>query len=212
MAALARRKDKLDELASNTPGQLTTYVHDVTEYGKVPALFQEVCQQLGGLDLIIYCSGIMPEIGKEEFDFAKDRAIIETNVLGAMAWLDQAAIRLGNVGKGSIVAIGSVAGDRGRKAQPAYHTSKAALATFMESLRNRLGKTGVAVVTIKPGPVDTPMTANTKFKNMMPASKAASIILAKADKNGEHYLSPVHRVIFTIIRNIPSPIFRKLSI
>jgi len=211
VAALARRKDKLEELTKSTPGQILPFVHDVTDYNKVPELFQEVSKALGGLDLVIYCAGIMPEVGKDEYDFSKDKAILETNLLGAIAWLDQAAIRLGNVGKGSIVALGSVAGDRGRKGQPAYHTSKAALATFMESLRNRLGKTGVAVVTIKPGPVETPMTAHTSFKNMMPASKAASLILQKADRNGEHYLSVVHRIIFFIVRNIPSPIFRKLN-
>jgi NAD(P)-dependent dehydrogenase (short-subunit alcohol dehydrogenase family) len=105
-----------------------------------------------------------------------------------------------------------VAGDRGRRGQPVYNTSKAALATFMEALRNRLGKTKVKVVTIKPGPVATPMTANIGMKNMMPASKAASLILKKSNRNGEHYLSVVHRIIFLIIRNIPSPIFRKLKI
>ncbi len=204
--------DRLGALTETTDGKIYPYEHDVTDYDKVPELFQEVTEALGGLDLIIYCAGTMPEVGRDEYNFAKDKAIFDTNLLGAVAWLDQAAIRLGNVGAGSIVAIGSVAGDRGRSGQPAYNTSKAALATFMEALRNRLGKTAVKVVTIKPGPVATPMTADLGMKKAMPASKAASLILKKANRNGEHYLSVVHRIIFFIIRNVPSPIFRKLKI
>lgn len=210
VAALARRRDRLDKLATEC-SSVSAFEHDVTDYDSVPNLFQEVTQKLGGLDVIFYCSGVMPDVGLDEYDFEKDRAMIEVNVLGAMAWLDQAAIRFGSVGAGTIVAIGSVAGDRGRSGQPAYNTSKAALATFMEALRNRLSKKGVTVSTIKPGPVATTMSAG-KYSNAMPVDQAAALILKKSRKNGEHYLKLTHRVIFFAIRNTPSFIFRRLSI
>ncbi len=212
VAAIARRRDRLDELAARFPGKVLPVAHDVTHFDEVPVLFQEITGELGGLDLIIYASGVMPEVGAQEYTFEKDRQMIEVNVLGAIAWLNQAAIRFGNTGHGSIVAIGSVAGDRGRSGQPVYNTSKAAIATYMEALRNRLAKRGVTVVTIKPGPVETEMTRHLHLKGAMSADEAAEVILQKATRTGEHYLKLTHAAAFAIIRNIPSWIFRKLEI
>jgi short-subunit dehydrogenase len=209
---LGRNMERLQALAASPPGNISVRQHDVKDYASIPQLFQDLTQELGGLDLIIYSSGVMPKIGADEYDFAKDREIIEVNLLGAIAWLDQAAIRFGNTGTGTILAIGSVAGERGRRGQPAYNTSKAALATYMEALRNRLSMKGVKVVTVKPGPVETPLTENTDFKNLLPVEKAAEIILRKAEKNGEHFLLFSHAVIFGIIRNLPSPIIRRMKI
>jgi len=110
------------------------------------------------------------------------------------------------------VGIGSVAGDRGRSGRPVYNTTKAALATYLEALRNRLSRYGVKVVTIKPGPTQTEMTAHLHMARAMSAKDSAAKILSKANKTGEHYLNPVHRVIFYVIKRIPSPIFRKLKL
>lgn len=211
VAVVARREERLQELESAFPGAVVV-PHDVRDFEAVPALFQDVTMRLGGLDLVVYAAGVMPEVGPEEFEFAKDREIIEVNVLGAMAWLDQAAIRFGAAGRGTIVGIGSVAGDRGRAGQPAYNTSKAALATYLEALRNRLSVKGVTVTTAKPGPVASEMTATLELKSAMPAETAARLILAKSGSGREVYLSPVHAVIFAIIRAIPSPIFRRLKL
>ena len=73
-------------------------------------------------------------------------------------------------------------------------------------------KVGVTVVTIKPGPVDTEMIASLHFKGAMPAKQAAELTLKLSDKTGEHYLKPIHRAIFYVIKRIPSPIFRRLKI
>jgi decaprenylphospho-beta-D-erythro-pentofuranosid-2-ulose 2-reductase len=212
VAAVARREKELHTLAEAHPGQVLAFPHDVTAYDEVPALFQEITGQLGGLDLIIYASGVMPAVGPEEFSFEKDRQMIEVNVLGGMAWLDQAATRFNGTGSGTIVGIGSVAGDRGRVGQPSYNASKAAFATYLEALRNRLSKKGVVVSTIKPGPTETPMTAGVGLSGMMPVDQAARLILKKSGKSGEHYLKLTHRVIFFVIRHIPSAIFRKLKL
>jgi len=212
VAAVARRANLLDELAAAHPDQILPFVHDVTSYNDVPALFQEITGKLGGLDLIVYSSGTMPAVEVDEFDFAKDRTMVETNDLGAIAWLNEAAVRFKSTGHGSIVGIGSVAGDRGRMKQPVYNASKAFLHTYLEGLRNRLSRHGVKVVTIKPGPVQTEMTAGLGFKDAMTAEHAAALILKKADKIGEHYLSIKHAIIFFVIRNIPSWILRRLNV
>lgn len=213
VVAVARREDRLVSLVQEFgTDKVLEIVHDVTAYEEVPARFQEACRWLGGLDLIVYASGVMPEVARDEFSFEKDREMIEVNVLGAIAWLNLAATRFQGVGRGSIVGIGSVAGDRGRAGQPIYNASKAALATYLEALRNRLAKHGVKVATIKPGPTETEMTSHLHLKGAMSAADVAAIVIAKADRNGEHYVKLTHRVIFAIIRLLPGSIFRKLPL
>lgn len=208
VAAIARREDRLLELANEFPNLVTPIVHDVTDFDSIPELFQRVTRDLGGLDLFVYNSGVMPIVEANEFTWEKDKQMLDVNISGAVAWCNQATDRFLHTKHGCLVGIGSVAGDRGRHKQPVYNASKAFFHTYLEALRNR----GVCVSTIKPGPVDTEMTAPLNMKGMMPASKAAEVILHKADKNGEHYLKLAHRIAFYIIKRIPSPIFRKLKI
>jgi short-subunit dehydrogenase len=92
------------------------------------------------------------------------------------------------------------------------YTGKAALATYLEALRNRLAKYGVRVVTLKPGPTATEMTSHLPAKGMMDPAEVARITLEKAGRNGEHYVKLAHRLIFAVIRRIPSGIFRKLPL
>ena len=212
VAAVARRVERLDGIASGFPGLVFAYGHDATHTEAAAALFQRITDDLGGLDLLIYNAGIMPDVGAHEFDTAKDVATFATNVDGAIAWLNAGAARMDRTGHGTLVGIGSVAGDRGRMGQPAYNASKAALHSFMESLRNRLDRRGVTVVTIKPGPVATELIAHLKFKNAMSAAEAARRTLVKIRKPGEHYLVGMHRLMFGVIKMIPSPIFRRMSI
>lgn len=212
VAAVARRLDKLEALAAEFPNLVISIEHDATNFHEVPVLFQDITLQLGGLDLIIYNAGVMPEVGMTEFNFEKDKYMIEVNLLGAIAWLNQAATRFQGTKTGTIIGVSSVAGERGRAGQPVYNASKAAFTTYLEALRNRLSLHGVCVVTVKPGPVDTEMVSHLKMKGMMPAATAAKIILSKSGKDGEHYLLYFHKIAFLIIRNIPSVIFRRLKI
>jgi decaprenylphospho-beta-D-erythro-pentofuranosid-2-ulose 2-reductase len=212
VAAVARRGERLEAIVAKYPELVIPIVHDVTNFDEVPGMFQEITRQLGGLDLIIYAAGVMPEVEVDEYDFEKDRLMIETNLLGAIAWLNQAAIRFQQTKHGTIIGIGSVAGDRGRMKQPVYNATKAGLATYLEALRNRLSRHGVVVSTVKPGPVRTEMTKHMTLKNALSPYQAAELVLKKSRRTGEHYLVPQHWAAFLIIRNIPSWIFRRLSI
>ena len=197
-----------------TPSLLArAYVHDAREYACVPALFQQITHDLGGLDLIIYAAGVMPLIEENEYAFDKDLLTIEVNVLGAIAWLNEAAQRFERAQAGTIVGISSVAGDRGRKGYPAYGASKTALNTYLEALRNRIGRYGVSVVTIKPGPVDTPMTKEVTKKPLLISADAAATAILAAARAGKHtaYVPWKWQPIMFIIRNIPSAIFKKLN-
>lgn len=212
VVGIARREDRLQALQEEL-GNLFQYVlHDVTHVQETADIFDRACRTLGGLDLLIYAAGVMPQVAEDEFNLDKDGPMIDTNVLGAVAWMNLAATRFQAVSSGTIVGIGSVAGDRGRRAQPVYNASKAFLHTYLEALRNRLSAKGVTVVTIKPGPTETEMTTGLDGPKKMPVQVAARLILKASTKQGEHYLSPVHRLIFAVIRMIPGSLFRKLKI
>ncbi|MCC5877000.1 MAG: SDR family NAD(P)-dependent oxidoreductase [Candidatus Sumerlaeia bacterium] len=218
VALVARREEALKELATslnrNKGDRALYYPHDVTHFAEVPQLFQKITHELGGFDLIVYCAGVMPEIAPDEYNIEKDRLVFEVNVLGAMAWLNEAAARCEVQETGTIVGISSVAGDRGRKGQPVYCSSKAALNTYLEGLRNRLGHRGVKVITIKPGPVKTPMTEGLTLPFMITDEQAATGI-AKAIRRGCNttYVPFIPWFfIMTIIRMIPSFLFRGKNI
>jgi short-subunit dehydrogenase len=218
-ALVARREGKLTRLceeieSSGAPGVPRAYVHDVRSFGEVPALFQRIVEDLHGLDVILYVAGVMPEVGPEEFDLQKDRASVETNLIGAMAWLNEAARWLAVAGRGSIVGISSMAGERGRRAAPAYGASKAGLNTYLESLRNRLSVLGVHVLTVKPGFVRTAMLEGRSgaFWVTEPDAAAEQILRAIERQSREVFVSPRWRLVSWIVRAIPSFLFRRLGI
>jgi NAD(P)-dependent dehydrogenase (short-subunit alcohol dehydrogenase family) len=218
VALVARRAEELNELAAamnrTRPGSALSFPHDVTQWEAVPALFQEITHRLGGFDLIVYCAGVMTKVAVDEYSTAKDKLTFDVNVLGAMAWLNEAATRMERQESGTIVGIGSVAGDRGRKGQPVYCASKAALHSYLEGLRNRLGHRGVSVITIKPGPVETPMTEGLKMPFMISADEAARQIarVIASGRSRTAYVPIIWWPIMTIIRCIPSFLFRGKNI
>lgn len=219
VALVARRKDELEGTAASIKGsasngqKILTYVHDVTNYAEAPELLQRIASDLGGLELIIYSAGVMPEVAPKEYNFGKDKAMIDVNVLGAMAWLNEAAMRFQNLGYGSIVGISSIAGERGRRGVPAYYTSKAALSTYLESLRNRLSQYGVKVTTIKPGFVRTVMTAKQPNGLWIISPEEAAEQIVKAARRGAivKYVPWKWRMVSFALHLLPSFIFRRLN-
>jgi short-subunit dehydrogenase len=218
VALVARRENELTAIADDVnriAGRklASVYPADVTDYDAAPALIQTIIDDLGGLDVVIYTSGIMPRIGVDEYDTDKDLSLVAVNFLGAVAWLNPIADRFTRAKEGVIVALGSVAGDRGRRGTPVYNASKAALATYIEALRNRLSQYGVQVTTIKPGFIRTPMTQGLPFPlpTGTPEKTASDIISAIEGGAVVAYTPAYWQWIMLIIRHLPSAIMRKLS-
>jgi short-subunit dehydrogenase len=215
VAIVARREDELKRLASEQPGKLYPYVHDVSNVDEVPALFERIERDMGAVDGLIYAAGVMPKIEEGEYAFEKDRAMVTVNLLGAMAWMNQAAKRFEAAKEGTILGISSIAGERGRRGNPAYCTTKAALTTYLEALRNRCSRYGVNVVTIKPGFVDTAMTRGMKgLFWLISAEKAAqqSLALARTGSSAAAFVPSRWALVAYIVRSLPSFIFRKLNL
>ena len=219
VALVARRADELARIVGeiNTAAareRAVAVVHDVRNAAEVPELFQHAARALGGLDLVVWAAGVMHPVAFDEFDPVKDLDAIAVNLAGAVAWLDPAAERFGRLGRGTIVGIGSVAGDRGRSKNPVYCASKAGLHAYLEALRNRIARTGARVVTIKPGFVDTPMTRGLDgLFWLISADRAAEIILRHARKGSVCAYVPARwRLVMLVIRSIPSFVFRRLKV
>lgn len=217
VAALARSADQLQALCAelNAAGQTRAlaYPHDVTETAAIPTMLQRLLKDLGGIDVFIYCAGTMPQVAIDEFDLEKDQAMLATNLAGAVAWLGQAGALFQRQGRGQLVAISSVAGDRGRVLNPAYNASKAGLDAYLEALRNRLSRHGVHVLTVKPGFVDTEMLTSSprRFGVISPEQCAAGVWSALRGRKQLVYIPGWWRWLMLAVRNVPSFIFRRLS-
>jgi decaprenylphospho-beta-D-erythro-pentofuranosid-2-ulose 2-reductase len=219
LALLARRGEMLEAVCDEIQQILgerraIPYVCDVREYEKIPDLLRQIVAELGGLDLVVYAAGVNYPPGIENYDFEHDRQMIEINLLGAMAWFSQVAPLFQSMRGGQMVAISSVAGERGRVGNPGYNTSKAGLTCYMEALRNRLTRHGVHVLTVKPGFVKTQMLAAAQ-QVLFPISTdqaAADICKAIHQRRQEIYTPTRWRLIMWLIRNIPSLLFRRMSI
>jgi short-subunit dehydrogenase len=218
LALLARRGDLLEALSSELAQadgerQVLAYPHDVREHQSVPELLRRIVADLGGLDLIVYVAGVTRPPGIDNYDFAGDREMLETNLLGAMAWLDPVAAMFQSAGAGQIVGVSSVAGDRGRVGNPGYNSSKAGLTTYLEALRNRLSRHGVHVLTVKPGFVKTEQlkAAARVFFPISPEKAAQDIWQAMRQRKQQIYTPGIWALIMLIVRSIPSFVFRRMS-
>ena len=218
LALVARRADVLDALCAQInqgPDDIRAlpYQHDVSHYHEVPDLLRRIVSELGGLDLVIYAAGVNFPPGRSEYNFDRDREMLEINLLGAFAWLNPVASMFESARRGQIVGISSVAGDRGRVGNPGYNTSKAALTTYLESLRNRLTRLGVNVLTVKPGFVQTEMLkAAQKVMFPISAERAAQDIWKAIRARKQQIYTPwIWTWIMLVIQNTPSVVFRRLS-
>ena len=219
VALLGRRAEPLEALCAQIngaagAGTARAYVHDVTQYADVPAAFQTVLRDLGHVNIVVYSAGALLPVALSEFNFEKDRAALETNLLGAVAWLNQAAMFFERMGSGSIVGLSSIAGERGRVGNPAYNASKAALNSYLESLRNRLTRKGVHVLTVKPGFVDTPMLRQSGVKAfwvVSPEQVAEETWQAIRRRRQGFFVPGRWQLVALVLRHIPSVIFRRMK-
>ena len=168
----------------------------------------------GGTPNAAVFAGSMPP----QADIDADPALIETTVsdsfTGPARVLTGIAPMIEAAGTGTIVGVASVAGDRGRLGNYVYGAAKAGFATYLSGLRNRLTRSGGHVVTVKPGFVDTGMTWGLPgmFLVAPPEAVAASILKAVEKRRNVIYTPFFWRYIMLIIRAVPEPIFKKLSI
>jgi len=164
---------------------------------------------------VIVVAGYMTEQHKAEKEWSESLNTINVNYTGAVSLLNIVANDFEQERRGFIVGVSSVAGDRGRKTNYIYGSAKAAFSAYLSGLRNRLYESGVSVLTVKPGFVNTKMTEGLELPAKLTAEpEEVAQDIYKAQQAGENvlYTKWIWRYIMLIITNIPEFIFKKLSI
>lgn len=187
----------------------------VVDFDQISAHAQLV-NDIREADHIWFFYGTLPDQQHCEASWEATAAALNTNFVSAVSLLTRLANNLESRGSGSLTVVSSVAGDRGRKSNYVYGTAKGALSLFCQGLRNRLAHSGVQVLTVKPGFIDTPMTAAIEKKPALLWASADQVAgdIVRAQKRGKDviYSRWFWRYILLIIRLIPERIFKKLSL
>jgi decaprenylphospho-beta-D-erythro-pentofuranosid-2-ulose 2-reductase len=178
-------------------------------------LIAKWAEELGGIDVVLLAYGHLGEQRDLERDLKSAAQLIDTNFRSAALWVLAAANHLEAAKSGTLVVIGSVAGDRGRQSNYLYGATKAGLATLVQGVAHRLAPTGAKAVLIKPGFVDTAMTAHIPNKGALWSSpdKVATLIRKAADKGTPVAYTPGYwRLIMTVIKSVPTGIFHRTKL
>jgi short-subunit dehydrogenase len=215
----ARDLEKLDsvkkDIIANYPDTNVNNLYiNVLDYSSHKDLLNSFILELKRIDIVLIAFGSLPEQNEIENNFEEIHKQLEINMLAVISLTTVFAEYFESIKSGTLAVISSVAGDRGRKSNYIYGTAKGALSIYLQGLRNRLHSLGVNVITIKPGFVDTPMTAH-MTKNFMfaqPADIAKGIINAIDNKKDVVYLPSYWSIIMLVVKHIPEFIFKKLSL
>ena len=187
---------------------------DLNEMDRHVELLDAAENAMGGVDVVLIAHGTLSNQASCELSVEETLAEIQTNVLSTVSLLTTIANRFEAKREGTICVISSVAGDRGRASNYVYGSAKAMVTAFTSGLRQRLHKSNVAVVTIKPGFVDTPMAAEFK-KGLLwakPTAVAEKIVKAIDAKKSEVYVPSFWWAVMAVIKAIPPKVFDTLKL
>lgn len=212
----ARDQARLEAVAADLKvrgGGATTYCVNFAEIAAFDAMLDTCESAIGKPDVALVAFGVLGDQARAEADAAAAAAELQVNFTSPACLLNALALR---VEAGAVIAaITSVAGDRGRQSNYVYGAAKAGLSTFLEGMRHRLAAKGVAVVDIRPGPVDTPMTSHMPKGGPLwaqPETVARDIKRAIERRRPVAY-TPWHwRHVMRVIRAVPRSIFHRTKL
>jgi short-subunit dehydrogenase len=169
------------------------------------------------IDLALIAHGLLPEQEECQENLSVAREALEINGISPVLYAEALAARFARADHGTLVLIGSVAGDRGRKSNYVYGAAKGLVNRYAQGLQHRFAGTGVRVVLIKPGPTDTPMTARLKTAGqgakLAPVEEVARQIVRAIERGAPvAYVPGKWRLIMLIIRHLPGFLFNRLDI
>ncbi len=193
----------------------TAFEFDVLQTESHRAVLGECLEKAGeALAGVAVFIGYLGDQRRGQSDFGEARRILDTNFTGCVSALNLLADHFETKGKGFVCAISSVAGDRGRQSSYLYGAAKAGLTAYLQGLGNRLSVSGVRVITIKPGPVDTQMTFGLRPQPLRVSVERAArdIVRVILLGRGTAYVPWFWRPIMFVIRGIPEPLFMRLRL
>lgn len=203
------------DLRVRSPGSTITGL--VTDFQSAEAI-EQLASDIAGVaapDVVVIAHGSLPDQQACQADLAQARTAIEVNALSPALFAEAFASRLEKAGHGSLVLVGSVAGDRGRKSNYVYGAAKGLVARYAQGLQHRFAKSKVHVMLVKPGPTDTPMTAHLRERGARLASpeEVATRILDGVERRRLVVYAPGRwALIMMVIRHLPFAIFKRMDI
>ena len=218
LVLVARAPERLAAVAADLEvrgGTVVRRVADLTEVRGHRTLVDESIAALGGIDVALIAHGVLSDQAAAVADPLLSRATWEANFVSAASLAERVAERMAEAKHGVLGLLSSVAGERGRADNYVYGASKAALTAYASGLGHRLRGTGVKVVTVKPGPVDTPMTARRTIRSGLLADvDVVGASIHQALERGERvvYVPGKWRWIMAVIRSLPLRLFERLKV
>ncbi|MEP7175788.1 MAG: SDR family oxidoreductase [Gemmatimonadales bacterium] len=213
-----RHPERLEAVAADLrvrgAGAVETAVLDVTDRARGEAVVEAAWAAYGGLDVALLAHGVLPDQTRCQARADETIAAMDVNFVSTVALLTPLANRFEAARRGCIAVITSVAGDRGRQSNYVYGAAKGGLDRFLEGLRNRLFHAGVAVVTLKPGFVATPMTAGLEQGSLFASAERAGRAIHRSIERRRDiaYIPWFWRPVMAIIRSLPEAIFKRLRL
>ncbi len=190
----------------------SAYAFDATAYDTHETFYQSLPVQP---DIVVCAFGYLGDQEKAQHNWSEAAAILHANYTGAVSILNVVAEHFEARGSGAIVGISSVAGERGRQSNYIYGSAKAGFTAYLSGLRNRLFRTGVHVISVQPGFVNTRMTQHLTLPPLLtaqPEAVASAVFKAVQKKKNIVYVKWQWRYIMLIIKLIPEGIFKKLKL
>ena len=215
---VGRRADRLEVIAADLrvrgAASVAWHLMDACDHSRHGEMLEAAVAAMGGLDTALIAHGSLPDQQACEASVDLTLKEIDANGLSVVALATRLAQYFEGQGSGCLAVISSVAGDRGRQSNYVYGAAKGMVSLFLQGLRNRLSKRGVQVLAIKPGFVDTPMTAAFPKGALWakPEAIARGIVHAVDRRCDEVYLPGFWRLIMLVIRHIPEKLFKRLSL
>lgn len=217
---VARDPARLDILADDLrvrgAGDVSVLTANLLDQHGHAAILAAAWDAMPALDTVLIAHGVLPDQAECQGSAEATLAALDSNFLSVVSLLTLLAGEFEHRGSGVLAVISSVAGDRGRQSNYVYGAAKGGLSLFLQGLRNRLHKSGVHVLTVKPGFVKTPMTAHLEGREgplwATPDTIAAGILRAIEKRRDVVYLPGFWRFIMWVICSIPERLFKRLSL
>ena len=215
----ARRPEALDGTAAELRAAGATTVETVAFDANDDAethrrLVDEVFDRHGDIDLVLAAAGVLGDQSLDEHDAAAARAVVSTNFLGLVSAIVPCVERMRAQGHGTLCVLSTVAGERPRRSNFVYGSSKAGLDAFAQGLGDSLAGTGVNVVVVRPGFVHTRMTEGLDPAPLATTPEKVAEATLEGIAKGAHtvWAPPALRYVMSVLRHVPRPIFRRLPL
>lgn len=217
---VSRNSEKLkivaDDLRVRGSNEVFVKTVDINDVASHKDLIKEAYRKLGEIDVIFVAHGTLSNQSECQTSVEMAMSEINNNGLSTIAFLTEISRKLEIESRGTLAVISSVAGDRGRKSNYVYGSSKAMVTVFLEGLQHRFSDSPVKVVIIKPGPTLTPMTLHlreTSRVRLAPVESVSKVIFKGINKGSSVIYAPkIWRLIMFIIKILPPLIFNKLDL